>query len=547
VAVGPSQPRLNDSRAYNEQVVTRAARRGKSLASVAPLAALSLLAACTGGSGPQADASPILSRGGDNIYRVSHVIIVMMENHSFDNYFGALAYAPGSPYHASAAGCAEGDHECVDGLSCGIDATGSLACANSNQEDDGSRVAAFHEPTRCVSPDLAHSWLQSHLEANFNDPNGTLLASPNDGFVRVNDTTEQPDNGLESATEDQTIGFYTQDDLPFYYELAQKFAIDDRYFSSVLGPTLPNRMYLMAATSFGHVTTGDPIPPGGFKPITGTIFDLLDSRAVSWADYAQSGPQASLFRQQNGTGMDAHFPTLETFMAQAEGQPGAGELPQVSLVDPRFGGPEENDEHPPSDIQRGQAFVSQIVNAVRNGPDWKDSVIFITYDEHGGFYDHVIPPQARQANSRTPDGIFPGQCADLSNPPASQQAAGGAGCASISDAESLCPALADNPGGPYPASCASFDQLGFRVPLVVVSPFAKPHYVSHATADHASLLAFIERRFLSGSPAQGSAHLTRRDQYADDLEDLFDFDNAPSLYTTVGQAQAPLADCTPLG
>src|SRR6185312_4136690 len=213
---------------------------------------------------------------GSRLDNVNHIIVVMMENHSFDNYFGALAYAPESPYHAAPAGCAAADHRCVDGLSCGIDAAGELACTNSNDEDDGTRVAVFHEPTRCVRPDLAHSWVQSHLEANFNDPSGTLIAWTNDGFVRVNDTAEQPDNGLETATEDQTMGYYTQDDLPFYYDLAQKFAIDDRYFSSVLGPTLPNRMYLMAASSFGHVTTGDSAPVSGFQPITGTIFDLLD-------------------------------------------------------------------------------------------------------------------------------------------------------------------------------------------------------------------------------------------------------------------------------
>src|SRR5689334_19748354 len=127
------------------------------------------------------------------IHRVKHVIIVMMENHSFDNYFGALAYAPGSPYHASSMGCAMADHGCVDGLSCTVDSAGALTCTNSNPEDRGSAVAAFHATSRCVVPDLAHSWLQSHLEANFNDPNATLVAAPNDGFVRVNDVSDQPD------------------------------------------------------------------------------------------------------------------------------------------------------------------------------------------------------------------------------------------------------------------------------------------------------------------------------------------------------------------
>jgi phospholipase C len=297
------------------------------------------------------------------------------------------------------------------------------------------------------------------------------------------------------------MGFYNQDDLPFYYDLAQKFAIDDRFFSSVLGPTFPNRSYLIAATSFGHVTTSDAVPPqGGYKPITGTIFDLLDSRQVSWAHYSQNGSQASSFREASGTGTP-HFLPLQAFLAETAGLAGAGELPQVSFVDPSG----ENDEHPPADIQRGQAFVSQVVNAVRNGPYWKDSVIFITYDEHGGFYDHVKPPPARQGFSRTPDGISPGQCADLSNPPASLQPGGGAECAanlisstdtSVLDAQSLCPALEQNPTGPYPEDCASFDQLGFRVPLLVVSPFAKPHYVSHTIGDH-TFASRVHRRALS--------------------------------------------------
>ncbi|PYU66026.1 MAG: hypothetical protein DMG49_23090, partial [Acidobacteria bacterium] len=176
------------------------------------------------------------------------------------------------------------------------------------------------------------------------------------------------------------------------------------------------------------------------------------------------------------------------------------------------------------------------------------------YDEHGGYYDHVTPPEARQGHARTPDGISPGQCADLSNPPFSQQAGGGAECAqnpfstedtSAKDAELLCPALAANPTGPYPPECASFDQLGFRVPFMAVSPFSKPHYVSHTVGDHTSLLAFIEKRFLSSEDEDGRLYLTKRDQYAHTLEDMFDFEGSPSLNTPVGRALPPASDCTP--
>ena len=496
------------------------------------------LAACSGSERVTPPAAQGLSK-------VNHIIVVMMENHSFDNYFGALPYVPGGPYHRSSSGCAPDDHLCVDGLSCTSSSTGDLTCANSNPEDAGLSTTAFHNPSRCVIPDLAHAWRDSHLEANFEDPNSTFTDSPNDGFVRMNDGVYQPDRGIETATEDPTVGFYTQVDLPFYYDLAQKFAIDDRYFASVIGPTLPNRLYLLAATSFGHVSTGDVyyIPPDGLKPTTGTILDLLDSRGITWTDYYEVGPQAGVFRRPSDT-TDPHFQSVEAFLKVAAGFSGAAPLPQVSFLDAR------DDEHPPEDIQRGQAFVSRVVNAIRSGPYWKDSVIFITYDEHGGFYDHVSPPQAPQGSAGTPDGISPGQCADLSHPPASEQPGAGAACnASVADAESLCPALAQNPGGPYPNVCATFDQLGFRVPFLVVSPFAKAHYVAHTVGDHASILAFIEERFLNDHASAGTRrlHLTLRDQYARPLEDLFDFDNAPSLDTPVIEAHLPVIDCTPAG
>src|SRR2546427_9006348 len=158
-----------------------------------------------------------------DLTKVNHIIIVMQENHSFDNYFGALAYTPGSPYHNGNGPCLPKDHQCVDGLICKVDSAGKLTCSNSNPDDNGSMVKAFHEPSRCVVPDLDHSWFGTHREADFFHPNDTLTDFPANGFVRVNDLTEQHDNGLETPTEDATIGYYTQSDLPFYYELAENF------------------------------------------------------------------------------------------------------------------------------------------------------------------------------------------------------------------------------------------------------------------------------------------------------------------------------------
>jgi len=482
--------------------------------------------------------------------RVKHVVVVMQENHSFDNYFGVLPYGPDSPYRGGP--CALDDHRCVDGLSCSATASGGLACSNSNVDDDGSRVASFHSGNYCPGPDLAHGWTGSHQEANYLNPALTRLASPNDGFVLVNDghtpplpdERTQPDTKGESPTEDDTMGYFDQSDLPFYYSLAQTFAISDRYFSSVIGPTFPNRAYALAATSFGHVTTAEIIPPlapppGGYKPLTGTILDLLDRAGVSWKNYFSDLPTTAIFR-----GLDlTHALPVTEFLAIA-GAPTCT-LPAVSFVDPAFGdntfgtNPDlfENDEHPPSNIRKGQFFVSQVVGALRNSACWQSSILFITYDEHGGFYDHVGPPLAPQGGARTPDGISPGQCADASNRPASAKRGGGANCfLSPTDAESICPGF--TPSGPYPRFCANFDQLGFRVPFIAVSPFSKRQYVSHQVADHTSLLAFIEKRFLGGE-GEGARHLTLRDLHASTLEDLFDFDKAPSANSPVPDAPPP--------
>ena len=146
-----------------------------------------------------------------------------------------------------------------------------------------------------VSPDLDHDWVGTHQEINATDPNNSLNGT-NNGFVSVNDLTEQIDKG-ETPTDDDTMGFYTQSDLPFYYSLAQTFALDDRYFSPAPTQTVPNRMYLYAATSFGHLVTtvGESVPPdGGYQPINRTILDLLDNQSVSWGEYVDTGGLSEL-------------------------------------------------------------------------------------------------------------------------------------------------------------------------------------------------------------------------------------------------------------
>ena len=469
-------------------------------------------------------------RADGDLNNVNHIIIVMMENHSFDNYFGVLGYVPNSPYHNSRhrRGCDAGDTTCIDGLRCKT-TTGGLTCRNRNANTSAPSVHSFHEPRYCVGPDLDHSWDGSHLEANFKHPGNTLRSSHNNGFVKVNNVANLPDT--TQAVNHDTMGYYDDGDLPFYYDLAKTFAISDRYFCDVIGQTFPNRAYFLAGTSFGHLTTSEILTGGGYKPITGTIFDRLDAASVSWTSYASDLPYSQLiFHISPG-----HTKPLSAFAIDAA----AGTLPAVAFIDPSIGEDQlingsnyETDEHPPADIRAGEYFVSQVVTALRNSPSWNDSVLFWTYDEHGGYYDHVKPAPAAQNGARTPDGIFPGQCADESNPPASEQPGGGATCnhSKTIDAPGICPDF--TPTGPYPADCAAFDQLGFRVPFAAVSPFSKPHYVSHVVSSHTSFLALIEKRFSLPS-------LTLRDANSNDLEDLFDFDNSPSLNAAVSVAPLP--------
>ena len=360
---------------------------------------------------------------------IDHVVILMQENRSFDSYFAQLHFE-GQPRTA-----AEPRH-----------------ASNPNPLDVAAPpIRAFHATDYCVSADLNHSWTGTHDEID----GGRM-----DGFTAANVDPTDP-------TGSRAMGFYTAGDLPFYYSLLSTFAMGDRYFASVPGPTFPNREYLLAGTSFGHIM--NDLPATG---LTGrSIFNELDEAGVSWKIYFSDVPAGFLFAYVRAHAAGHVVPVSQYFADAA-----AGTLPQVAFVDPMFGGDKntESDEHPPANIQVGQQFVAGVVNALFKSPDWPSSAFFLTYDEHGGYYDHVAPPRAV-----VPDDI----------PPMLQAG----------------------------DTVAAFDRYGVRVPAVVISPFARPRFVSHDVFDHTSILRFVEQRFRL--PA-----LTRRDAAANPMTDLFDFD-----------------------
>jgi len=383
---------------------------------------------------------------------IDQVVILMLENHSFDNILGMLPYRVRS-------------RRGVDGLP----GDGRVPTA-ANPDSSGNPVRSFHLPDLCPSTGLTQAWDASHVAYD----NGR-----NDGFVRAGGTTTP-------------MGYFDQDDLPVTYALAAHFPISDRYFSSALAQTYPNRRFLFAATASG--TISDDPRDFAVRAPNGTIFDRLDAGRVSWRVYYDNAPSPVILPNFSGNPLDvARTVKNSQFFTDAA----AGRLPQVSFVEPNF---KTQSEENPQDVAIGENFVARVVAAVQGGPRWPSSALFITYDEHGGFFDHVPPPAAV-----TPDDTPPN--------------------------------LHQSPDGGYRAG---YDRYGFRVPLTVVSPWARAGYVSHMVSDHTSILSFVEHKW--NLPA-----LTRRDANAWPLTDMFDtrraaFLEPPSL-PAAPSIDATLARC----
>ena len=404
-------------------------------------------AAALGGlvGGPDAVPDPRRPAGTpDSANPIEHVVVVMMENHSFDNYLGML---PRRGYPG------------VDGLHIGPDGRPTDA----NPTRGGGSIRAFRMPSECqMESEPNQSWNATHV---------ALAGGAMNGFVR--------------ASGDVAMGYWDENDLPFYYSLARTFALSQRWFASCPGQTYPNRRFLMAATAYGLVNTVVP-GPSDPPPPNGTIFDRLNAYGVSWMNYFTDLPQIAIIPSALKANPN-HVAPIARFYTDAT----AGNLPAVSLVDPDFGLadvvgglvpgqpiPESvraqgQDEENPQNVQFGEAFVSQVVNAVINSPLWQRTLLVWLYDEHGGYYDHVAPPPAP-----LPDAIAPVL---------------GAG---------------DFPG--------RYDQYGVRVPAVAVSAWSRPSYLSNVTHDHTSILRFIEDKWNLPS-------LTRRDAQANSIVDLLDF------------------------
>jgi phospholipase C len=425
---------------------------------------------------------------------INHVVVIMQENRSFDHYLGRLAaqgYYKAGDFTSGDAGAGDGgagEGGPGDGAAPGSgfahsDEIDVPPPGWSNPDIDGGVVVPHPDNEYCYGVD--HSWQGQHN----NYDNGK-----NDGFVITN---SQDDVAAGQHPDGQRAMFYEDDTvIPFYYALASTFSVGDQYHCSVLGPTWPNRLFMMAATSFGIGDNSFVTMDTQTSPVS-HIFHLLDEAGRTWADYTDSLHQVQFFSYY-GIVRRATLPHLKNVKCDLFADIKAGALPDVSFI---MGDEiDEFSDEGPSDLPGiGAGLIESIVRAVFASPNWKDTAIFIVYDENGGLADHVPAVPAC-----IPDGYMPHDGNNVALP-------------------------------------GKFDTTGFRVPFILVSPYARAHYVSHTVHDHTSITRFIEARF--GLPA-----LTARDANSTPPYEMFDFAHPaftapPSITAHTTVPPATLTQC----
>ena len=349
--------------------------------------------------------------GGPN--GITTYVYMMMENRSYDHFFGARSMIEGKP--------GDGPNP-----------------AATNPDVNGTPVGLWTpDNTQLCDLDPPHGWESSRVQWN----NGA-----NDGFVTIHQMEHQ------SSTAIEPMQYLVRKDVPVSWALADQYATADRWFCAVMGPTWPNRFYWHAATSQGLMAD---TPPSTGLLTDPSIYHRLNAKGIDWAYYYGSIPVVSLYKDVDPD--HTHIRRFSDFLGDAA----AGKLPPVVYIDPAFG---MNDDHPPGHPINGQELISTVYTALARSPQWKNCMMVVTYDEHGGFYDHVSPP-------KTVDAL----------------------------------------------AAQGFDQLGFRVPTLVAGPYVKQGYVSSKVYEHCSALRHLELAF-------DLEPLNQRTMAANDLSDFIDME-----------------------
>lgn len=373
---------------------------------------------------------------------ITTYVYMMMENRSYDHLMGArsLEGLPGDGQKASFANV-------------GID--GTMVSAYRATNDVGKSA-----PTLC-DPDPPHGWDAAHA---------SFAGGAMSGFL----AEHQKDHGGNAALT-EPMKYLTREIVPVTWALADAYTSCDRWFCSVMGPTLPNRAYWHTGTSFGIDNNNEVLTKFSAGVPVPTIYNRLDEAGVDWAYYygilpvvsllGNEGPYKLDLGPQDGTGRirrfgDSHFGEGQFFKDCA-----AGKLPSVVYIDPAFG---SNDDHPPVHPALGQELVGAVYKALAASPQWENILFVLTYDENGGYFDHVPPPTT-----------------------------------------------VDDTQAKY--GKAGFEQMGFRVPAIVAGPYVKQGFVSSVVRDHTSALKHLQNVF-------GLDPINARIDAANDLSECLDED-----------------------
>jgi phospholipase C len=448
-----------------------------------------------------------------NITAINHIIFLAQENRSFDHYFGALREywaQNGFPDQA------------IDGLPQFNPGGQPPAIPGCNPAypppadctfDPTNLVTSYHLITQCIE-NPSPSWNESHMDWDYYDPLGQQPAQLN-GVVWTAGhdarAIQPPYNDVDGV---RAMGYYDGTDLNYYYFMASNFATSDRWFNPAMTRTQPNREYLIAATSQGYAYPIGTDNNDKALLTAPTIYQELQAANISWKIYVNPGSHCTApytaacllslsYLQNFQWGQTITLNNIGTIGIQNsdfDTDLKNGTLPQVVQIEPASD--VGFDEHPtdfdtsPIEAQAGAAYVASIINEVMTSTSWKDSAFILTYDEFGGLYDHVSPYSTVSPDGIQPVDLLPGD---------------------------ICPTASSGP-------ICDYTYTGYRVPLIVVSPYTKKNYVSHTPADTTAILTFIESRF-NLSP------LTKRDAAQMNMTEFFDFTNPVWLTPPAPPAQ----------
>jgi phospholipase C len=456
---------------------------------------------------------------------LQHIIFMAQENRGLDHYFGALRAFwaankfsdqsfDGLPQFNPASGIPPLYGPPPTNPGCDAAYPPPNDCVVDSQSP---KVASYHLTTQCIE-NPSPSWNEGHVDWNLSNPvsatpslNGYVYTGAHD--ARLNNPPFHDIDGIRS------MGYYDDTDLNYYYFMASEFATSDRWFAPVMTRTSSNRDYLIAATSQGYVyPIGTDSADQALLTAT-TIFQELQNAGITWKIYvnpentpcaSNPTPQCLLKLSyvqsfQWGQTIPANYPQHLVPISQFFTDLKNGTLPQVAQIEPASSAGldehgSDSDQYP-INIQLGARYVSSLIDALMTSTSWKNSAFILTFDEGGGLYDHVAAQPAV-----SPDGIKP---RDL-----------------------LSGDICSRTTGP---NC-DFTYTGYRLPLIVVSPYARKHYVNHNLADFTAILKLIETRF--NLPA-----LTKRDAAQINMTQFFNFSFPPWMTPPTPPVQTTSGSC----